>query len=101
MDKWHTKVAGLAMAIAWGLAQMGQPCPLVVFCSLLFLQPLFSAQRFAKYCPLPSCPLLPPAAPVLWFLLLPSLLTRAAAEKHGGSRTKPSACIPAASHRSI
>lgn len=40
-DKWHIKVAGLAMAAAWGLVQMGQPCPSVVYCSLRLLRPLF------------------------------------------------------------
>lgn len=61
IDEWYIKVAGPATATAWGLAQMGQPCPSVGFsapstcCSLSF-----SAQTLAKYCPLPSCPLLPP-----------------------------------------
>lgn len=40
-DKQHIKVAAPATASPWGLAQMGQPCLSVVFCSLCLLQPLF------------------------------------------------------------
>lgn len=93
-DKRHIKAAAPATASPWGLAQMGQPCLSVVFCSLCLLQPLpASAFVFLQghppnivlrllvlYCP-PTQFLCPP--------LRPRLLSR-----RGGSGTKQ---VPGAS----
>lgn len=83
-DKQHIKVAAPATASPWGLAQMGQPCLSVVFCSLCLLQPLpASAFVFLQghppnivlrllvlYCPpdpIPLSPTAPQAARSAWW----------------------------------
>ena len=101
-DKWHIKVAGLAVATAWGLVQMGQPCLSVACCSLRLLQPLF-------FCP-DTCQ-------ILSFSFLSLIASRPQSYGSGCSpasslsplrKSKVAAglsplpvCIPAARHRSI
>lgn len=77
------------------------PARLVVFCSLRLLQPSFFCTDTCQILSFAFLSLIAPLAPILWLLLLPSILIKPPAEKHSGSRTKPPARIPAASHGSI
>lgn len=81
MDKWHIKVAGSATATAWGLAQMGQPCPSVFFSSLCLLQPLFFCTDACQMLSFAFLSLIAPLAPILWLPLLPSLFAKPRHEK--------------------
>ena len=65
MNKWHIKVVGRAMVTAWGLAQIGQPCPSVVFCSLRLLQPLFYCVDTCQILSFAFLSLIAPLVPIL------------------------------------